>query len=30
MLSEVDIKIFKRLGIQLTMEPRYENDHIYH
>ena len=20
----------KRLGIQLTMEPRYENDHIYH
>ena len=30
MLSEVDIKIFKRLGIQLTMEPQYENDHIYH
>ena len=30
MLSEVDIKIFKRLGIQLTMEPCYENDHIYH
>ena len=30
MLSEVDIKIFKRLGIQLTMEPRYENDPIYH
>lgn len=30
MLSEVDIKVFKRLGIQLTMEPRYENDHIYH
>ena len=30
MLSEVDINIFKRLGIQLTMEPRYENDHIYH
>ena len=30
MLPEVDIKIFKRLGIQLTMEPQYENDHIYH
>ena len=30
MLSEVDIKIFKRLGIQLTMESQYENDHIYH
>lgn len=30
MLSEVDIKTFKRLGIQLTMEPQYENDHIYH
>ena len=30
MLSEVDIKIFKRLGIQLTREPQYENDHIYH
>ena len=30
MLSEVYIKIFKRLGIQLTMEPQYENDHIYH
>ena len=30
MLADVDIKIFKRLGIQLTMEPRYENDHVYH
>jgi uncharacterized protein (UPF0371 family) len=30
MLSEVDIKTCKRLGIQLTMEPKYENNHIYH
>ena len=30
MLSEVDIKTCKRLGIQLTMEPQYENDHVYH
>lgn len=30
MLSEVDIKMCKRLGIQLTMEPQYENNHIYH
>lgn len=30
MLSEVDIKVFKKLGVQLTMEPQYENDHIYH
>jgi len=30
MLSEVDIKMCKRLGIQLTMEPKYENNQIYH
>ena len=30
MLSEVDIKIFKRLGVHLTCEPVYENGHMYH
>ena len=29
MLSTVDIKVFKRLGIQLTSEPKYENKKIY-
>ena len=30
MLSDVDIKIFKRLGVHLTCEPVYENGHMYH
>ncbi len=30
MLSDVDIKTFKRLGVQLSSEPRYENKKIYH
>ncbi len=30
MLSSVDIKQFKRLHIQLTSEPKYENKRIYH
>lgn len=30
MLSDVDIKIFKKLGVQLTCEASYETDHIYH
>ncbi|MEG2871776.1 MAG: DUF1846 family protein, partial [Clostridium sp.] len=30
MLSEVDIKIFKKLGIDLTSEPIYEHKKLYH
>ena len=30
MLSSVDIKTFKRLGVQLSSEPRYESKKIYH
>lgn len=30
MLSDVDIKQFKRLGIQATAEPVYENKSLYH
>lgn len=30
MLSEVDIKIFKKLGINLTSEPIYEHKALYH
>ena len=30
MLSEVDIRIMYKLGLQLTCEPRYENKKIYH
>lgn len=29
MLSSVDIKVFKRLGIQLTSEPQHENKKLY-
>ena len=29
MLSEVDIKTFKRLGIELTSEPVYEHNRLY-
>ena len=29
MLSEVDIKTFKRLGIELTSEPVYEHTRLY-
>ena len=28
-LSEVDIKTFKRLGIELTSEPVYEHNRLY-
>ncbi len=30
MLSSVDIKIFKKLGIELTSEPYYETEKLYH
>ncbi|WP_334195693.1 DUF1846 domain-containing protein [Muricomes intestini] len=30
MLSDVDIKIFKKLDVQITSEAVYETDHIYH
>jgi len=30
LLSSVDIKVFKRLNIDMTMEPKYENKRIYH
>lgn len=30
MLSNVDIKTFKKLGVQVTSEAVYETDHIYH
>lgn len=30
MLSDVDVKIFKKLGVQLTSEAKYENKNIYH
>ncbi len=30
MLSDVDIKIFKKLGVQLTCEAVYEHDTLYH
>ena len=30
MLSDVDIRVFNKLGLQLTSEPRYENKKIYH
>ena len=30
MLSKVDVGIFKRLGVQLTSEPRYEHKSMLH
>ena len=30
LLSSVDIKTFKRLSVQFTMEPEYEDNHMYH
>ena len=30
MLSNVDIKTFKKLGVQLTSEPVYEHKKLYH
>ena len=30
MLSEVDIKTFKKLGVGLTSEPVYEHNRLYH
>jgi uncharacterized protein (UPF0371 family) len=30
MLSEVDNKTFKKLGVELTCEPVYENKRLYH
>ncbi len=29
-LSQVDINVFKNLGINLTCEPRYQSDNLYH
>ena len=30
MLSDVDIKVFNKLGVQLTSEPVYEHKKLYH
>ena len=30
MLTDVDIKTFKKLGIELTSEPVYEHNRLYH
>ena len=30
MLSDVDIKVFSKLGVQLTSEPVYEHKKLYH
>ena len=30
MLSDVDIKVFSKLGINLTCEPVYEHKKLYH
>ena len=30
MLSDVDIKVFKKLGAELTSEPVYEHKKLYH
>lgn len=30
MLSDVDINTFKKLGVQLTCEPVYEDGDVYH
>ena len=30
MLSDVDIKVFKKLGVELTCEPVYEHKRLYH
>ena len=30
MLSSVDIRTFKKLGVQLTSEAKYETKHVYH
>ena len=30
LLSDVDVKIFKKLGVNLTCEPIYEEKKIYH
>ncbi len=29
-LSEIDVDVFKKLGINLTCEPVYENNNLYH
>ncbi|MBE5919807.1 MAG: DUF1846 family protein, partial [Pseudobutyrivibrio ruminis] len=29
-LSSVDVGVFKQLGVQLTCEPRYEGNKLYH
>ena len=29
-LSQVDERVFKKLGINLTCEPRYESKKLYH
>ena len=30
MLSDVDRKTFKKLGVNLTCEPKYESSNLYH
>ena len=30
MLSQVDIRLMKRIGVQMTCEPVYENKKIFH
>ena len=29
-LSQVDVAVFKQLGIHLTCEPKYEGNKLYH
>ena len=29
-LSNVDDSVFKRLGVNITCEPTYENNNLYH
>ena len=29
-ISEQDVHIYRRLGIHLTMEPKYESQRLYH
>ncbi|MGX8704649.1 MAG: DUF1846 family C-terminal domain-containing protein, partial [bacterium] len=30
MLSPVDVRVMKKLGVQITCEPVYENKKIFH
>ena len=29
-LSETDLDVYKRLGLQLTCEPQYQSNRLYH